>query len=42
MELNRPMGTVTIAATYGSRGSAIGLAVPERLGLPFVDRAIPR
>jgi hypothetical protein len=27
------MGTVTIAATYGSRGSAIGPAVAERLGL---------
>ena len=27
------MGTVTIAATYGPRGSAIGPAVAERLGL---------
>jgi hypothetical protein len=36
------MGTVTIAATYGSGGSAIGPAVAERLGLPFVERAIPR
>jgi len=35
------MGTVTIAATYGSGGSVIGPAVAERLGLPFVDRAIP-
>lgn len=35
------MGTVTIAATYGARGSLIGPAVAERLGLPFVDRAIP-
>ncbi len=35
------MGTVTIAATYGCGGSIIGPAVAERLGLPFVDRAIP-
>jgi cytidylate kinase len=35
------MGTVTIAATYGCRGSIIAPAVAERLGLPFVDRAIP-
>jgi cytidylate kinase len=35
------MGTVTIAATYGCSGSVIGPAVAERLGLPFVDRAIP-
>jgi hypothetical protein len=35
------MGTVTIAATYGCAGSIIGPAVAERLGLPFVDRAIP-
>jgi hypothetical protein len=35
------MGTVTIAATFGSAGSGIGPAVAERLGLPFVDRAIP-
>jgi cytidylate kinase len=35
------MGTVTIAATYGAGGSIIGPAVAERLGLPFVDRAIP-
>jgi hypothetical protein len=35
------MGTVTIAATYGARGSMIGPAVAKRLQLPFVDRAIP-
>jgi Cytidylate kinase-like family len=35
------MGTVTIAATYGAGGSIIGPAVAKRLGLPFVDRAIP-
>lgn len=35
------MGTVTIAATYGAGGSVIAPAVAERLGLPFIDRAIP-
>ncbi len=35
------MGTVTIAATYGAGGSVIGPALAKRLGLPFVDRAIP-
>src|SRR5258708_13662330 len=35
------MGTVTIAATFGSGGSFIGPAVAKRLKLPFVDRAIP-
>jgi cytidylate kinase len=35
------VGTVTIAATYGAGGSVIGPAVAKRLGLPFVDRAIP-
>jgi cytidylate kinase len=35
------MGVVTIAATYGAGGSIVGPAVAERLGLPFVDRAIP-
>ncbi len=37
----RLMGTVTIAATYGSGGSIIGPAVAKRLGLPFVGRAVP-
>jgi hypothetical protein len=36
------MSTVTIAATHGYGGSVIGPAVAERLGLPFVERAIPR
>jgi hypothetical protein len=35
------MGTVTIAATYGAGGSVIGPAVADRLGLPFIERAIP-
>ncbi|MFC6886567.1 MULTISPECIES: AAA family ATPase [Actinomadura] len=32
---------VTISATFGAGGGAVGRAVAERLGLPFVDRAIP-
>lgn len=32
---------VTISATFGANGSVIGPAVAERLGVPFVDRAIP-
>jgi len=32
---------VTISATFGTGGSVIGPAVAERLGVPFVDRAIP-
>ena len=35
------MHVVTISATYGSGGSVVGPAVAERLGVPFVDRAIP-
>ncbi|HET9781615.1 MAG TPA: cytidylate kinase-like family protein [Candidatus Dormibacteraeota bacterium] len=35
------MGTVTISATYGAGGSVIGPAVAKRLGLPFIERAIP-
>lgn len=35
------MGVVTIAATYGAGGSVIAPAVAERLGLPFVERAVP-
>ncbi len=34
-------GTVTIAATYGAGGSVIAPAAAERLGLPFIERAIP-
>lgn len=36
------MYIVTISATYGSGGSVVGPAVAERLGVPFLDRAIPR
>jgi cytidylate kinase len=35
------VSVVTISATYGAGGSEIGPAVADRLGLPFVDRAIP-
>jgi cytidylate kinase len=35
------LGTVTIAASYGSGGSIIAPAVADRLGLPLLDRAIP-
>jgi len=34
-------GVVTVSATFGAAGSVIGPAVAERLGTPFVDRAIP-
>jgi cytidylate kinase len=32
---------VTISASYGAGGSEIGPRLAERLGVPFVDRAIP-
>jgi cytidylate kinase len=32
---------VTISASFGTGGSVIGPAVADRLGLPFLDRAIP-
>lgn len=32
---------ITISATFGAGGSVIGPAVADRLGLPFIDRAIP-
>jgi cytidylate kinase len=32
---------VTISATYGAGGARVGPAVARRLGVPFVDRAIP-
>lgn len=35
------MYVVTVSATYGAGGSVVGPAVAERLGVPFVDRAIP-
>jgi cytidylate kinase len=34
-------GSVTISASYGANGDRIGHGVAERLGLPFLDRAIP-
>lgn len=36
---DRPV--VTISAPYGTGGSVIGPQLAERLGVPFVDRAIP-
>jgi hypothetical protein len=36
-----PATLVTISASYGAGGSVVGPAVAERLGVPFVDRAIP-
>ncbi len=35
------MQVVTVSASYGAGGSIIAPAVAERLGVPFVDRAIP-
>jgi cytidylate kinase len=35
------MTLVTVSAAYGAGGSEVGPAVAERLGVPFVDRAIP-
>jgi cytidylate kinase len=35
------VSVVTVNASYGAGGSEIGPAVARRLGLPFVDRAIP-
>jgi cytidylate kinase len=35
------MRVVTISAAYGAGGAVVGPAVAERLGVPFVDRAIP-
>lgn len=32
---------VTISATFGAGGSVIGPALADRLGVPFLDRAIP-
>jgi cytidylate kinase len=32
---------VTISATFGARGARIAPEVAERLGVPFIDRAIP-
>jgi cytidylate kinase len=35
------MTLIAISATYGAGGSVVGPRVAERLGVPFVDRAIP-
>jgi cytidylate kinase len=35
------MAVVTISASFGAGGSQIGPRLAERLGVPFVDRAIP-
>src|SRR6476661_6513242 len=32
---------ITLSAPYGAGGSQVGPAVAERLGVPFLDRAIP-
>ncbi|MCU1691081.1 MAG: uncharacterized protein JWM64_172 [Frankiales bacterium] len=34
------MTVITLTAPYGTGGSVVGPALAERLGLPFVDRAI--
>lgn len=39
VDVNR---VVTLAALYGAGGSVVGPRVAERLGVPFLDRAIPR
>jgi cytidylate kinase len=35
------MTVITLSASYGAGGSQIGPELAERLGVPFVDRAIP-
>lgn len=40
-EPEAPPPVVTIAALYGAGGSTIGPRVAERLGVQFLDRAIP-
>lgn len=35
------MTLVALSASYGAGGSVVGRGVAERLGVPFVDRAIP-
>jgi cytidylate kinase len=35
------MGVVTVSAAYGAGGAEVAPAVATRLGLPFIDRAIP-
>ena len=36
------MPLVTLSAPYGAGGSQVGPLVADRLGVPFVDRAVPR
>jgi MFS family permease len=38
---HRQAQVVTISATFGAGGTEVGPAVARRLGLPFLDRAIP-
>lgn len=35
------MTVVALSAAYGAGGSQVGPALAKRLGVPFVDRAIP-
>ena len=35
------MSLVTVSASYGAGGSEVAPALAQRLGVPFVDRAIP-
>lgn len=35
------MTLIALSASYGAGGSVVGPGVSERLGVPFVDRAIP-
>lgn len=41
MTLASARPVVTISAAYGAGGSVVGPALAERLGVPFLDRAIP-
>lgn len=36
-----PPVVITISASYGAGGSEVGPVLADRLGVPFVDRAIP-
>jgi cytidylate kinase len=40
-ELSQRRPVVTISAPYGAGGSVVGPRLAARLGVPFVDRAIP-
>ena len=41
MSSERRPAVVTLASLYGAGGSVVGPRVAERLGVPFLDRAIP-